>query len=368
MGAMVMTMNPTPQRAKGLTLNGVSKSFGSNKVINTIDLEIKPGDILAVTGSSGAGKSTLARLISGLESCDTGSIRLGQQEVQTFTPQARGVAHMFESYALYPNRTVFENVASPLISPTQRGKFTTHEVHHRIEEVLHLTEIHALKDRLPSQLSGGQKQRVALCRTLVQDPQLYILDEPIGHLDAKLKHKLRGEIKRRLRLSSQPSLWLTPDAIEAMSIATEVAVLINGRIAQRASPFEIFTSPANVEVAKLVGDPCMNIMALPNGDLIGCRPHHLTLNPTPDLPTLGIEGHVYTIEPFGKYTLITASLHGDGLHPRHNVGQDLRPIITCKIAGPMTELAHLIVGQPITFHVLHQHLLNFNPQTGVLLK
>lgn len=365
---MVMTINQTSELSKTLTLHGVSKSFGSHEVLKNIDLEIKPGEILAITGSSGAGKSTLARLISGLESYDAGTIRLGHQEVQTLSPQARGVAHMFESYALYPNRTVFENIASPLLSPTQKGKFTLQEIHNRIEEVLHLTEIQTLKDRLPSQLSGGQKQRVALCRTLVQDPQLYILDEPIGHLDAKLKHKLRGEIKRRLRLSAQPSLWLTPDAIEAMSIATQVAVLINGRIVQKASPSEIFLSPASVEVAKLVGDPSMNIMPLPNGDLIGFRPHHVTLNPTQHLPTLVVEAHVYTIEPFGKYTLITASLNASQGNSSGSEDHDLQLIISCKIPGPMTDLPDLSVGQLITFHVPHQHLLNFHPQTGVLLQ
>src|SRR5687768_8159453 len=168
--------------------------------------------------------------------------------------ERRRIAFMFESYALYPQLTVFDNVAFPMRAPAARRR-TASEVAARVHELLRFVELDGLERRRPNELSGGQKQRVALCRALVQEPRAWLLDEPISHLDAKLRHMLRGAIRRRLIGTSTPTIWASPDAVEALAIADRVAVLVEGRILQVAPPAEIYRRPATVEVARLVGDP-----------------------------------------------------------------------------------------------------------------
>jgi ABC-type sugar transport system ATPase subunit len=241
-------------------LHGLSKDYGATRAVDSVTLSIRPGEIVAVTGPSGAGKSTLGRLVSGLEVPSRGRVLMGGHDITERPARTRRVAHMFESFALYPTRTVAQNVASPLEAPGHQGRISPAERGPRIAEVLALTEMEALRDRLPAQLSGGQKQRVALCRALVQDPTLYVLDEPIGHLDARLRHHLRGEIRRRQRNLAQGTLWLTPDGIEAMAVADRLIVLMGGCVQQIGAPEEVYARPANVAVARLIGDPAMNVV------------------------------------------------------------------------------------------------------------
>jgi multiple sugar transport system ATP-binding protein len=241
---------------------GLSKTFGETQALHDVSLSVSPGEVVAVTGPSGAGKSTLGRLISGLEVPVAGRIVLDGTDISAMPARLRRVAHMFESFALYPTKTVQQNVASPLNAPASAGRFDATERQQRVEEVLALTEMANLRDRLPSQLSGGQKQRVALCRALVQDPSIFVLDEPIGHLDAKLRHHLRGEIRRRQANLRQGTLWLTPDGVEAMAVADRMVVLIGGRIQQFDTPDAVFARPANVAVARLLGDPAMNVIEI----------------------------------------------------------------------------------------------------------
>jgi ABC-type sugar transport system ATPase subunit len=295
---------------------------------------------------------------------------------------------MFESFALYPTRTVAQNVASPLEAPGHQGRISPSERGPRIAEVLALTEMEALRDRLPAQLSGGQKQRVALCRALVQDPTLYVLDEPIGHLDARLRHHLRGEIRRRQRNLAQGTLWLTPDGIEAMAVADRLIVLIGGSVQQIGPPEEVFARPANVAVARLIGDPAMNVVpvALRLGDLagqatglmtvegeppvavspvfmarfgvrarqgrlvLGLRPTELRLLPEPEGTGLvdGLRGTVWAVEPLGRHTWVTVDIGPQRIRVK---------------TGPQV---HWVAGTAVCLAFDPLQALSFDAQSGLL--
>ncbi|EWY36437.1 sugar ABC transporter ATP-binding protein [Skermanella stibiiresistens SB22] len=322
-----------------MSLAGITKSFGAIKALDDVTLAVEPGEILAVTGPSGAGKSTLCRIIAGLERQDQGVGRFGAEEFTHLAPGRRRVALMFESYALYPHMSVRENVLSPLRAPGGPDRQLDHDG--TVMEMLKLLEIDQLADRSPSALSGGQKQRVALARALVQDPRILLLDEPISHLDAKLRHKLRGEIRRRLMRRSTPSIWFTPDGLEALSVGDRVAVIDEGRIEQIGTPEDIWLRPATVGVARLIGDPPMNLIKghveVKDGRFLFIR-RGMTLPLPPHLVpvarhkvegrvTLGlradgvsvvapgtegtIPGEIYSHEPFGKHDIVTFSIAGE---------------------------------------------------------
>ncbi len=365
---------------------GLSKHFGDKQALVDISLRLDEGELVSVTGPSGAGKSTLARLISGLETPTRGDLHLAGQDMRGCAPQGRRVAHMFESFALYPTRSVRENVASPMNAPAHLGRWSADEVDRRIDEVLALTEMASFRDRYPSQLSGGQKQRVALCRALVQDPSVFVLDEPIGHLDAKLRHRLRGDIRRRQRALRPGTLWLTPDGLEAMAVADRVVVLINGRIQQIDTPDAVFARPANVQVARLIGDPAMNVVplqwldsdltsfrvgdgapsvasaaliehhrrhAVQGRSLLGLRPTELRVAPcdAADAALGGtdrIEGTVYALEPLGKTAIVSVDVGGQRLRAR--------------LAGTPNWLP----GTPVTVAFDAERCLPFNPDSGLL--
>ena len=250
---------------------------------------------------------------------------------------------MFESYALYPQFNVFDNIAFPLRSPKNRTRYKSEEIGSRVQEMMQFAEIGDLAKRFPSELSGGQKQRVALCRALVQEPSVYLLDEPISHLDAKLNHKLRGEIRRRLVRTDIPTLWTSPNAMEVISVSDRMIVLVGGRVQQIGTPREVFWHPVNVEVARLVGDPPMNLLrgkigeqggkvffqhpglALPlpaklqceiqrndrrvNEIILGIRPTKIRLNGPSGKGKFRGEVHVY--EPFCKFAILSVRLGED---------------------------------------------------------
>jgi ABC-type sugar transport system ATPase subunit len=367
---------------------GVDKHYGAVQALTDVRLSIQPGEIVAVTGPSGAGKSTLGRLISGLETPTSGRLLHGRHDISGRPARVRRVAHMFESFALYPTRTVAQNVASPLEAPGHAGRIDAAEREARITEVLALTEMQVLRDRLPSQLSGGQKQRVALCRALVQDPTLYVLDEPIGHLDARLRHHLRGEIRRRQRRLAPGTLWLTPDGIEAMAVADRLVVLIGGRVQQVGTPESVYARPANVAVARLIGDPAMNVvqvllrpgdMAAPRGGLLqveghepvpvssvfmarfaaravqgrlwlGLRPTEITLvsEATAAAGVDALRGLVWAVEPLGRHTWVTVDIGAQRL--RVKTGPDV----------PWTP------GAPVRLAFDPLQALTFDADTGVL--
>jgi multiple sugar transport system ATP-binding protein len=321
----------------GVELREICKSFSAVEALASVSLTLGPGELLALTGPSGAGKTTLCRIIAGLETPDEGVCRIAGRNVAAVPAASRGVAYMFESYALYPHMTVRENVMSPLLAPNGRGGDAG-----SVDVLLDLFEIRHLAERLPAALSGGQKQRVALARTLVQQPAVTLLDEPISHLDAKLRHKLRNEIRRLVRSRPSPTLWCTPDAMEALSVGDRIAVIEAGRIEQIGTPEEVWLRPATVRVARLVGDPPMNLLpgrvefhgstgvsfvcgnlrvplsaslaqaatSLGRDAVLGIRPNLVAVVPAGTPAAAPVE--LYSHEPFGKYAIVTARL-GDAL-------------------------------------------------------
>jgi multiple sugar transport system ATP-binding protein len=237
-----------------LSLKGVHKLFGSVRVLHEIDLHLPDGEFLVLVGPSGCGKSTLMNLIAGLEEPSGGSLVLGGKDITNVGPADRNISMVFQSYALYPNMTVSANIAFPL---EMRGvpKAEREQV---VDRVATLLQIKHLLDRRPRQLSGGQRQRVAIGRALAREPQLFLFDEPLSNLDAKLRVDMRAEIKRLHLRTGVTTIYVTHDQVEAMTLGTRIAVLNEGRIQQLATPLEIYTRPANRFVAEFIGSPAIN--------------------------------------------------------------------------------------------------------------
>jgi multiple sugar transport system ATP-binding protein len=245
-----------------ITLQNVSKQYkgGEIQALKKINLEIEDGKFFCLLGPAGAGKTTTIKLIAGVEPVDGGKIFMDDQEITDLLPNQRDVAVAFETYALYPQRTVRENLAFPLRAPLRKKEWSEDQIQARVEEVAKLLGIDDLLDRLPRQLSGGQRQRVALGRALVRKPKAYLFDEPIAHLDAKLRHRMRGELRRIQLELGITTVYTTPDQLEALSLADQMAILNEGKIEQVGSPTEIYQRPENIFVARFVGDPPMNIL------------------------------------------------------------------------------------------------------------
>lgn len=242
-----------------LELIDVHKSFGDDVALNGIRFDCNDGEFLCLLGPSGAGKTTTINVITGLEKVDEGQIILDGEDITEQLPQERNMAAAFESYALYPHLSVFDNIAFPLRAPARSGQFSKEEMAQQVREMSEMLAIDELLERFPRQLSGGQRQRVALGRALIRRPQLYLLDEPIAHLDAKLRHRMRGELRRIQLEFGISTIYATPDQLDALSMADRIVVLNKGNIEQIGTPDEIYSRPANTFVASFVGDPPMNI-------------------------------------------------------------------------------------------------------------
>ena len=234
----------------------VTKSYGGSTVVDGLDLTLADGSLTVLVGPSGCGKSTTLRIAAGLESADRGTVRIGDRDVTSAAPRERDVAMVFQNYALYPNLTVAGNIAFPLRN-AGAGKAEAAE---RAREAAERVGIAALLDRKPRQLSGGQQQRVAIARALVRTPSVFLFDEPLSNLDAKLRVELRSEIRRLQQELGITALYVTHDQEEAMTIADQLVVLDSGRIAQRGTPEELYRAPANTFVAGFIGSPSMNLV------------------------------------------------------------------------------------------------------------
>lgn len=243
-----------------LVLQNVTKRFGDEEALKDVSFECRDGEFLCLLGPSGAGKTTTISVISGLLSPDGGRILIDGEEITHQLPQQRDVATAFESYALYPHLTVSDNIAFPLRAPIRSARLTKAEVEEQVRQLAQMLAIDELLDRYPRQLSGGQRQRVALGRALIRRPRIYLLDEPIAHLDAKLRHRMRGELRKIQLDYGISTIYATPDQLEALSMADRIVVLNQGRVEQIGEPDAVYRRPANTFVARFVGDPPMNIL------------------------------------------------------------------------------------------------------------
>jgi multiple sugar transport system ATP-binding protein len=239
-----------------VVLSAVEKTFGTTVVLKPTDLNIADGEFVVLVGPSGSGKSTLLRLIAGLEDVETGRITIGEQDVTHASPSNRGIAMVFQSYALYPHLSVFENMAFAL----RLAKLSKDDIDQRVRKAADILAITNLLDRKPKQLSGGQRQRVAIGRAIVREPEVFLFDEPLSNLDAALRVSMRYEFARLHRQLGTTMIYVTHDQVEAMTLADRIVVLANGGIEQVGSPLELYEHPANMFVAGFIGSPKINLL------------------------------------------------------------------------------------------------------------
>jgi multiple sugar transport system ATP-binding protein len=311
-------------------IQSVKKRFGEVEVLHGVDIAIADGSFTVLVGPSGCGKSTLLRMIAGLEAITSGQIRIGGKVVNQMQPKERDIAMVFQNYALYPHMTVRDNMAFSLALAKQ-GKPVIDQKVQRAAEILGLT---TLLERFPRQLSGGQRQRVAMGRAIVRDPQVFLYDEPLSNLDAKLRVAMRTELKELHQRLKTTSIYVTHDQIEAMTMGDQIVVMRDGHIEQTGNPLQLYDHPANLFVAGFIGSPAMNFLhgtlhrnaeraeveladgtRLPaprgtaGGDgqrvVFGTRPEHLAL-----ANGSGIAAQVAVIEPTGADTFVSCRHHG----------------------------------------------------------
>ncbi|AXI45468.1 sugar ABC transporter ATP-binding protein [Sulfitobacter sp. SK012] len=261
-----------------LTLSNISKSFGAVEVLKDINLTVEEGEFVVFVGPSGCGKSTLLRVIAGLEDASDGTVDIGGDIVNHIPPAKRGIAMVFQSYALYPHLSVRDNMALGL----KQEKQPKTVINERVDKAIQMLDLGAYADRRPSDLSGGQRQRVAIGRAIVREPKLFLFDEPLSNLDAALRMNTRIEIAELHRTLSASMVYVTHDQTEAMTLADKIVVLRDGRVEQVGSPMELYNNPANQFVAGFLGSPAMNFLKkapvdLPENGTLGIRPEHLKL-------------------------------------------------------------------------------------------
>ena len=241
-----------------IELIGVTKRFGKTTALNNVNLEVHDKEFFVLFGPAGAGKTTLLNNIAGIQIPEEGMVKIGGKIVNQVDPAERNVAMVFENYALYPHMTVYDNIASPLRSP--RDKKDEAAIKEAVNRVAALMRIDMLLERLPSQLSNGQRQRVALGRALVREPNVFLMDEPLAHLDAKLRNHMRGELKEMQTAFATTTIYVTHDFMEAMSLGDRIAIINEGKIVQLGTSDEIYYMPCNEFVAQLMGDPEINLL------------------------------------------------------------------------------------------------------------
>jgi multiple sugar transport system ATP-binding protein len=310
-------------------IRDVRKAFGATNVIHGVDISIRDGEFVVLVGPSGCGKSTLLRMIAGLENITAGEIRIGDRVVNNLPPKERDVAMVFQNYALYPHMTVAANMA---FSMKLRGAPKS-EIEQRVHGAADILGLSQLLERFPRQLSGGQRQRVAMGRAIVRDPQVFLFDEPLSNLDAKLRVQMRTEIKELHQRLKTTTVYVTHDQIEAMTMADKIVVMHDGLVEQIGAPLELYDRPNNIFVAGFIGSPAMNMIkgrirnngrasfegpagvkfSLPSAGaasdgqpaVSGIRPEHFSLADD------GAEAEVQVIEPTGSELQVVAKLGGE---------------------------------------------------------
>jgi multiple sugar transport system ATP-binding protein/alpha-glucoside transport system ATP-binding protein len=296
----------------GLTLRDVIKRYGETQVMHGVDLDIEDGEFVVFVGPSGCGKSTLLRMIAGLEEISDGTVAIGDRVVNDVAASKRGVAMVFQSYALYPHMTVYKNMAFGL----KQAKTDPKEIDRRVTDAAEILQITDYLERSPRNLSGGQRQRVAIGRAIVRDPDVFLFDEPLSNLDAALRVQTRLEIARLHQRLQTTMIYVTHDQVEAMTLADKIVVLRDGRIEQVGSPIELSERPANAFVAQFIGSPTMSFFGA--ADLtanatkvlgkevaatqqVGLRPEHMVVSTAAKTV---IEGRLELVENLGEYALV----------------------------------------------------------------
>lgn len=353
-----------------LSFRNVKKVYpGDIAVIHGIDMDVADGEFIVIVGPSGCGKSTLMRMVAGLESVTGGDILIGDKVVNTLEPAERDIAMVFQNYALYPHMTVFDNMAYGL----KIRKLSKEDIKSRVQDAAQILELTHLLDRRPRQLSGGQRQRVAMGRAIVRDPKVFLFDEPLSNLDAKLRVQMRLEIQKLHRRLKTTSLYVTHDQVEAMTLAERMVVMNKGVPEQIGTPVEVFEKPASVFVASFIGSPPMNLIpVLVDGNrqvrdedgaalqfdpalvpasvinrkvIMGMRPEHIKLHSS------GIPMHVEMVEILGSEQLI---------HGRHG---DTPIVLRCPVG--LTKDYPLQIGEAVQVGNDLEHPLHwFDPETG----
>jgi multiple sugar transport system ATP-binding protein len=349
-------------------ISNVRKSFGSLEVIHGVSIDVEDGEFVILVGPSGCGKSTLLRMVAGLESVTSGELRIDGRVVNDVAPKERDIAMVFQNYALYPQMTVAKNMSFSL-ELARRPKSEIAEKVNKAADILGLTP---LLERYPRQLSGGQRQRVAMGRAIVRDPAVFLFDEPLSNLDAKLRVQMRAEIKALQQRLASTTLYVTHDQIEAMTMADKIVVLHDGVVEQIGSPLDLYDNPANLFVAGFIGSPAMNfIKARVDGDrpptlitlsgvkiplpptapraapgseiILGVRPEHVTLGGPQAMPA-----EVVVIEPTGYETQVIAKL----------AGQEMTCVFRERLSGGPGDRIGLTFEGPLHF---------FDAQTGAAI-
>ncbi|NRB02067.1 MAG: sn-glycerol-3-phosphate ABC transporter ATP-binding protein UgpC [Rhodobacteraceae bacterium] len=343
-----------------VTLQNVKKSFGLTDVIHGIDVDIADGEFIVIVGPSGCGKSTLLRMVAGLETVTSGDIRIGGDRANDKEPMDRDIAMVFQNYALYPHMSVRQNMGYGL----KIAGLPKAQINAKVEDAARLLQLEPLLDRKPRQLSGGQRQRVAMGRAIVREPAVFLFDEPLSNLDAKLRVQMRLEIRELQAKLGITSLYVTHDQVEAMTMADRMIVMNAGVAEQIGSPLEVYEKPRTLFAAQFIGSPAMNIFDAeisdgvvklggrsigraegPNGPVkLGIRPEHLVVEDTGQ-----IHANIQMSEPLGANTL---------LHGTTSEGKDL---ITVSLAG-----VHALAseGSGYRFSVAPEHLHLFDLATG----
>lgn len=347
-----------------LELINLNKTYTPKVIpVKDISIDVDEGEFLTLLGPSGCGKSTLLRLIAGLEPPTRGKVIINGRDVSYVSPGKRNIAMVFQSYALYPHMTVYENIAAGL----KLRKMPSDEIRRRVNDVAQKLGLEHLMDRKPGQMSGGQRQRVALGRALVREPDVFLLDEPLSNLDALLREQVRADLKQLFDKQQAPVVYVTHDQTEAMTLSSKVAVLYDGNLQQLAPPHEIYTRPANQFVAGFVGSPQMNLLTLscdgnnailgdfriplpnisptPSQIVLGLRPEDVHLAKADDRLTL--QGRIFLVENLGMQNLISVRVKGSELRIRALLPSD-----------------QVWEGEDVTLSMSPQDIHWFDVQTG----
>ncbi len=347
-----------------ISLRNVEKTYGhgakANKVIHGVNAEITPGEFVVIVGPSGCGKSTLLRMVAGLEEISSGEIAIGDRVVNQVEPAERDIAMVFQNYALYPHMSVYDNMAYGL----KIAKRSKADIEARVQKAAKILELGHLLDRKPRELSGGQRQRVAMGRAIVRQPKVYLFDEPLSNLDAKLRAQTRLEIQKLHRELGVTSLFVTHDQVEAMTLAQRMIVMNAGVVEQMGTPEAVYMRPATLFVASFIGSPPMNLLRGRVEGLVFLEGQHrlalLAPSPKQGDVVLGIRPEHLQVSPQGAWALEVEMLEMLGAE-RLVYGRVGSQLVTIRIEGTLTPPK---IGDTVTLHADPKHCHWFDATTG----